>query len=320
MTVCVTGAGGYIGAHLVKRLCDRKRSVVAIERSKGTPAYDSDGEVRCVRRELAKDKAPLKGIGDVDCVVHLAGLAHGSAGGRNGTDLFMEQNCAVAVRLAENAVDAGVRRFILVSSIAIYGDSLTQGDAVVDERTQPLPNSPYGLSKLAAEKALRRLSDSTGLEVVVVRPALVVGVGAPGNLERLATFISRGIPFPVPLRDNNRSYIGIDDLCELLGICIDHPSAGGNTFIAANNEYVSTREVVRWIGDGMGTKTRTIRLPASIIKSVLTATGHHAVFDKLYGNLMVSSTKAQRMLEWHPVTSLQASFRSLGCSHLGMKR
>lgn len=315
MSVCITGARGFIGASLVQRLVEAGRSVVALQRNGEKPARHVNAEVRWIQGELSGSAAPLTGVGDIECVIHLAGLAHRSGRAPRGSDFFMEQNCACSVRVAEHASQLGARRFVFISSIAVFGDALGRAGTTISERTEPLPSDPYGASKLAAEEALRSLSDRTGLELVVIRPALVVGQNAPGNLQRLAALISRGVPFPVPLRDNCRSYISLDNLCELITVSIDHASAAGNTFIAANDELVSTREVVQWIGAGMGRAPRTTRLPASVISSLLTVVGQRAVYRKLYGDLIVTSKKAQRMLQWRPAVSLEASFREFGLSY-----
>ncbi|MEO8140629.1 MAG: NAD-dependent epimerase/dehydratase family protein, partial [Gemmatimonadota bacterium] len=216
---------------------------------------------------------------------------------------FREVNVAGTGALARQAVAAGVRRLVFVSSIKVNGEQTTTG-APFREGDSPAPEDPYGQSKLEAEQLLMRIATERALEVVVVRPPLVIGAGVGGNLERLLGTIDRGIPLPLGSIHNRRSLITRDNLARLLVAAAVVPAAAGQLFLAADEPPLSTAELVRLLARGLGRSPRLVPVPGALLTTLGALTGQRAVIHRLTGSLEVDASKARRLLGWEPAESL----------------
>lgn len=307
MRVLVTGAGGFVGAALSRELTAQGNDVVAHVRVEPVAAdYQPGSWMQC---DLVHAPDPMRGCGPVDTVVHLAGRAHVlREESRDPLTEFRRSNVTATERLARASVAGGARRFVFVSSIGVHGAVLGRGFAT--ETSPMLAMEPYAQSKLEAEEKLQRLAEETGLELVIVRPALVVGPNAPGNLARLRSLVARGLPIPVPMRANQRAFVTLRNLVDLLGRCLEHPAAAGQAFLAAEAEHPSTRQVLGWIGAGMGRSVTTLRTP--MLRTGARVLGKRPLYDKVFGDLRVDASKARHILGWPPGQSLESAFRALG--------
>jgi UDP-glucose 4-epimerase len=196
---------------------------------------------------------------------------------------------------------------VFVSSIKVNGERslgvpFTEGDP-------PEPTDPYGVSKLEAEQELRAIAGSTELEVVVVRPCLVYGPGVRGNLARLLRAIDRGLPLPFASVRNQRSMLGLANLCDLLARCATDPRAAGETFLAADGQDLSTPQLIRWLADGLGRPARLVAVPPSWLELAARLAGASAPYERLCGSLQVDSSKARRLLDWQPPVSPEDGLR-----------
>ncbi len=306
MRVCVTGASGFVASAFLRRLKSRKYESIALSSS------DPNGCVPASRwfvRDISSCVEPLHDIGPIDVLVHLAGRAHVMR--ERDADPAAEYrriNVEMTERLVLDAAAKGVKRFLFVSTIGVHGDA--QG--TIQESTPINPVDLYAQSKYEAELRLREITETVGMELVIIRPALVAGAAAPGNLRRLAEAISRGFPFPVPARGNARSFVGLNNLAELIFLCLDHPAAAGEVFVAAEAEWPSTRQVIEWIAEGMNRRARIIVIPFTLMKGVSSVLGKSAMYEKVFGDLRVDAAKARDILGWCPVESLADAVRLVG--------
>ena len=150
------------------------------------------------------------------------------------------------------------------------------------------------------------------MEVVVIRPCLVVGPGSPGNIEKLIQLMAHKIPVPVPNRKNRRSYCSLESLNELIRICLEHPAAAGNAFIAADANPVSTEVIMQSICKGLGVKFRAIRLPPNLLKLVFFCFCKLNLYDKLYGDYVVDASYAVKKLGWKQYQCSSSAFEEAG--------
>jgi len=218
-----------------------------------------------------------------DVVFHVAGIAHDSSR-RALEDLYYSVNRDLAIATAQKAKNEGVRQFIFMSSILVYGGSsgLSQ---VITRDTVPSPSSVYGKSKLEAEEGIRSL-ESDQFKVVIIRSPMVYGKGAKGNYPKLAK-IARSLPV-FPDFDNQRSMIHIDNLCEFIRLMIENEERG--VFFPQNGEYVRTSEMVRLIAEASG---RRIRL-TKIFNPVIRALGRKVqVLNKAFGDLVYEKSMSE---------------------------
>lgn len=231
LRVILTGERGYIGTCLEKWLEMRKEI-----------ARESIGSITEIKKISLRGEAWREiDFSGYDCIVHLAGLAHGREK-EEGTD-FASINTELTRELAEKAKKEGVGHFIFISTMAVYGvkDSLEPGPgqpAVIKENTPLTPFTAYGKSKLAAEQALTAIAEES-FAVALIRPPMVYGPGCLGNYQSLRKLVLKARVFP--RYDNARSMIFIDNLCELIWLVIVNGSAG--VFTPQNKEHVKTWEM-----------------------------------------------------------------------------
>ena len=309
--VFVTGAAGFVGSSLVERLQEKHFQVRKLFRKKSEIDRSSvDSQV--VFGDICCPDSYRNLLCGADAVIHLAGRVHEALSRtQSAADLYWDVNVRATERLAEEAIAAGVRRFVFVSSISVFGAQLERGRPV-SEVTQAEPITPYGRSKLEAEERLRKLSARSGMELVIVRPALVVDQGAPGNLERLRKMVLCGLPFPRLGKENSRSYTSRETLVDVLVSCVDRVGVSGETFIVADNIRPSTHQVVKWISRGARKKIFCPKVPNFLLKIIFLIFGGREAFDKVFGDLLVDGDKAERFFGPFPADRLKNAFVRIG--------
>jgi UDP-glucose 4-epimerase len=298
--ILVTGASGFVGRALCKRLMAGEYGLIAASRS-GTDWP----EAKNVRIELEQPATFSAALQDVEVVIHLAARAHQIADTAvDPLHEFRKINRDAAIVLAERAVQAGARRFVYVSSIGVNGNETVLGKPFTEE-DEPQPHDLYAVSKHEAEIGLRQLAARTGLEVVVVRPPLVYGPGAPGNFARLLKLVKTGMPLPLGAIRNLRSFIYVENLADVLATCATHERAMNQTFVVSDGEDISTPGLIREIAARLPKKVYLMPVSPAVMRSGLSLIGKQAIFDKLAGSLQVDSEKVRRELSWQPLASLR---------------
>jgi len=210
------------------------------------------------------------------------------------------------LNLAQQAAIAGVKRFVFISSIGVNGNINVRPFSALDV---PHPVEPYAQSKWEAEQGLWRIQQETGMELVVIRPPLVYGPGAPGNFGSLVRWVGKGIPLPLGAIHNRRSLVGIDNLVDLIVRCIDHPAAANQVFLAGDGRDLSTTELLRIVGDAMGRPARLIPLPAGVLKLSAALLGRKAMAQRLLGSLQVDISQTCETLDWQPPFTVEEGLR-----------
>jgi len=300
--VLVTGASGFIGNRVLSAAMEHGLSVRAAIRSPEAAARLPKGTDYRVVGDLGPETNWSPALDTVGVVIHLAGRAHKlNEAGAEKRSLFIQVNTQGTLRLASEAASAGVKRFVFVSSIGVNGN-VTTGQPFSETDT-PRPVSAYAISKWEAEQGLRRLEKETGIEIVVVRPPLVYGPDAPGNFERLVRLIQRGIPLPLRSVENQRSFIAVENLVDLLVHCGVHPAAAGETFLVADGEDLSTPQMIQLLAAGLGRAPRLWPFPVEMLRRGAGLLGKAALCDSLCSSLQVDAGKARTLLGWRPRVS-----------------
>ena len=216
-----------------------------------------------------------KDFSEYDVVFHVAGIAHVSSDPKM-EDLYYIVNRDLTIETAEKAKAEGVKQFIFMSSIIVYGDS-SSSKRVIDRNTVPTPSNFYGNSKLQAEEGIKGL-ESDDFKIVVLRPPMIYGKGSKGNYPRLVNMAKKILVFPDI--DNERSMLHIDNLCEFIKVMIDQEETG--LFFPQNKEYVKTSELVKTIAEVYGKKIMMTR----IFNPVLRLMFRVGIVNKVFGNLV----------------------------------
>jgi UDP-glucose 4-epimerase len=210
-----------------------------------------------------------------DVVFHVAGIAHVSSDPKM-EDLYYKVNRDLTIETAKKAKAEGVKQFVFMSSIIVYGDS-SSSKRVIDRNTIPTPSNFYGNSKLQAEEGIKDL-ETDNFKIVVLRPPMIYGKGSKGNYPRLANMAKKIAVFPDI--DNERSMLHIDNLCEFIKVMIDHEETG--LYFPQNKEYVKTSELVKTIAEVHGKKIWTISWMNWLIRMMFGI----GIVNKVFGNLV----------------------------------
>ncbi|QKI89766.1 UDP-glucose 4-epimerase family protein [Thiomicrorhabdus xiamenensis] len=331
--IFLTGATGFVGSALLKRLVDDGVDVFALVRegSHSLPAgvksltwdLSALAEIGGLpphfvsyndRKQNQNDGKDFNGLDSLamtlknsDVVVHAAARAH--IMNDESIDPLAEYrkvNRDATLTLASLAAESGVKRFVFISSIKVNGEMTSAGMPFEAEISEP-PVDPYGLSKYEAEQGLLEIANETGMEVVIIRPPLVYGPGAPGNFASLVNWVKRGIPLPLGSVQNQRSLVALDNLVDFIALCADRersPKAANEVFLISDGREVSTSELLRSVAKAYGVKSRLLPIPVGLMKFAAKLLGKGAVADRLFANLQVDSLKAHELLGWKLVITM----------------
>lgn len=294
MRFFVTGASGFVGSALSSELKLRGIDVHSTLRTQQEINGSTDW------RDV------LQGV---SVVIHLAARVHVMhENAANPLAEFRKVNVEGAEHLARSAAAAGVKRLVYVSSIKVNGEE-TIGGQRYSEESAPFTKDPYGVSKWEAEQALQRVAAETGLEVVIIRPPLVYGVGVKGNFAQMLSVVSRRIPLPFAAVKNQRSLIYVGNLVDALISCAIHPVASGKTYLVCDGEDISTPELLNSLGAEMGCPARLFQCPMWLLSMIGEITGRSDQLQRLVGSLQIDSHKIRSELNWKPPYSLQQGLK-----------
>ena len=302
----VTGATGFVGHSLVQKLAvdDRYLPIAAVRDKSSKLPLAVKSALGC---DLLSNNNWQEALLGVEVVLHTAARAHILH--ETVTDPlteFRKINTTGTLKLARQAAESGVRRFIFISSIGVNGNQSLLPFSEIDN---PNPVDPYAISKEEAESGLRQLAEQTDMEIVIIRPPLIYGPKAPGNFNRLIQIISKGIPLPLGAVHNQRSLIALDNLVDLIVTCIDHPAAGNQTFLVSDGHDLSTTELARLLGNALGTPVRMFSLPMSWIEMGTKLLGKPNIYRQLCGSLQIDISKAVNLLGWQPPINVEEGLR-----------
>jgi nucleoside-diphosphate-sugar epimerase len=306
--ILVTGANGFVGTALCRHLQAKGHPVRRALRSAPAAGTAPGDWVATGDLSAAQDwGAALTGCA---AVAHLAARVHVmNDGAAEPLAEFRRVNVEGTLNLARQAARRGVRRFVFVSSVKVNGEATAPGKPFAEEQPAA-PQDPYGISKHEAEQGLRALSEETGMQVVIVRPPLVYGPGVRANFRALARAVQARLPLPLALVHNRRSLVGLDNLTDFLGVCLEHPAAAGQTFLVSDGEDLSTPELVRRMAMALGRRAVLLPVPTALLVGGATLVGKRDVARRLCESLQVSIDKARGMLGWAPPASVDQQLRA----------
>ncbi|EGQ7979702.1 NAD-dependent epimerase/dehydratase family protein [Vibrio cholerae] len=306
-SILLTGSTGFVGTNLVKSLTLKSDYIVK----------------SAVRHAVNKDDGLLFEVGDINAstdfglalnnvtvVVHCAARAHvANHATVDSLAQFRAVNTEGTLNLAQQAANAGVKRFVFVSSIGVNGTSTSDKPFTSYGKVQP--HNAYAQSKYEGELGLKKIAEETGLEVVIVRPTLVYGPRAPGNFGMLTKLVKKLPVLPFGLANNRRDFISVQNLADLLIACATHPKAAGHTFLASDSETVSIKQFVNAIAKGLGKTVFQLPVPVSLMRLAGKLVGKPDMIEQLYGNLEVDSSNIKEVLGWTPPYTMEQSMALL---------
>jgi UDP-glucose 4-epimerase len=306
--VLLTGSSGFIGSRMADYLIKAGYTVRRLSHRQ------SDLASAPFAMDLATDECSLDLCKDVEIIIHLAGKAHAIAETHQDEAEYFQINTEGTRKLLEAAKQAGVQKFIYFSSVKSVGDSDQQ---LMDESVQTPADTPYGLSKYAAEQLV--LYGGYVPHPVVIRPSMVYGNTEKGNLPRMIQAIRKGVFPPLPENHNRRSMVHVDDVVQAAILAAEKPEAAGQIYIVTDGQEYSTRQIYDWIRSALGKSPLNVVIPMGLLNLLAKAgdgigrvLGRRFPFDsdaldKLTGSAWYSSAKIQRELGFSPQHTLQSS-------------
>jgi len=303
MKILLTGYTGFLGSALLKKLnnyqvyltsrkCDEKISF---------PIY---------KKVISSSEDFSDCLNGVEVVIHLAARVHQmNDKSENPLKEFMETNCHGTLNLAMQAAKAGVKRFIFVSSIKVNGERSNPGKPFRFD--DPIhPSDPYGISKANAEEGLLKIAKDTKLEVTIIRPPLIYGPNVKANFASMLKLAKINFPVPLGSIKNKRSFVGIDNLVDLIITCINHCKAGNQIFLVSDNNDVSTSKLYSLMAQAYGNKPRLISISTKFLKLIGLLLGKKEAINRLCEDLRVDIWHTKKTLNWSPVVSLEDGIKN----------
>ena len=305
--ILLTGATGFVGNVLYRQLNDLQMPVNAAVRTAATAVHLKQSVLVGDINELTDWSPALTGI---DKVVHLAARVHVMRETNpDPMSEFRSVNVDATINLALQAAQAGVKRYVFLSSIKVNGES-TQQDQKFTADDSLNPEDAYAVSKFEAEQALFKIANDTGMEVVIIRSPLVYGPGVKANFRSLMTMVSKGFPLPLGgLTCNRRSLVGVDNLVDFIITCINHPAAANQVFLVSDDEDLSTAELLHRMYKANGTPDRLFTLPLWFLNLCATTIKRKSVYSRLCGSLQIDISKSKQILGWTPPVSVDEGLR-----------
>jgi len=312
MKILVTGGNGFVGKELIRSILSQGIHTPVSGVRKINKVEDCDDEIQIVElgnlEEAADRKELLK---DIDVIIHTAARVHVmKENAKTSSIQYKKINVDATLNLALDAIEAGVKRFIFLSTIKVNGETSTGRGFSADD--VPKPEGDYALSKFEAEQGLFQLSKSSDMEVVCIRPPLVYGKQKKGNLYFLIKIIKLKIPLPLSAaKHNKRSFVSINNLIDLLILCIDHPKAVNEVFLVSDGSDISTASLIQLIANKMRVRARLFYFPPLLIKLFSILLGRSSLYIRLFNNLYVDLEKTSYILSWKPKEDIESGFDSI---------
>jgi UDP-glucose 4-epimerase len=285
MKIAITGANGFVGSALSSRL-RQSHQLLLISRQTIQGADENIIIKSFIDSNLI---GALKGC---ECIIHLAAKTHsGTKPNKKNLAIYRSVNVQASLDLAKTALEAGVKRFIYLSSIKVNGEQTHETPFRVTDT--PHPEDAYGVSKWETEQALRDFFSGTNIELIIIRPPLIWSrEHLKGNLKLLKKRSDLGLPLPLKGISNKRDLISIDNLCDFLSLCVDHPLVSGKTFLVSDGVPRSALEIASLVVESPW----AISLPTWLQKLMLSL----GIGKKIFGNLEVDISHTIESTGWRP--------------------
>ena len=291
MSVLLTGASGFIGCEVLKKI---KKSTMPIKtvstRFFLPPSFNN----------INQNKRLPELFSGISTIIHCGGLKPSHS---NFYEDYKKINVDLTLNLAKQAAFYNVKRFIFLSSLSVNGNrninykSFKYNDIAV-------PKDPYAISKLQAEIGLKKISKQTGLEVVIIRPSLVYGKKVEGNFLSLLKIIYKQIPLPIKNLKYPKAYVGIDNLVDVITRCVNYPNLSGKTLLVSDGQDISFFDLVKKLSKIMNKSLILFPIPDLILKIILKSIGKDDYCEKLFNSSKVDISYTRKVLQWSPRFSL----------------
>lgn len=306
----VTGAGGFLGSRLVEALAASGEPVRAMFHGR---AFDVPEGVGVALADLSDGAALRRAVDGCETVFHLAGKAHDLD--PVAPDVFHSVNVEGTATLLQASVEAGVTSFVFVSSVKAMGEGAVE---CLDEESAPAPVSPYGRSKLEAERLVLEAGSRSGMRAAILRLPLVYGPGVKGNFRAMLDAIARGLFPPLPRVASRRSLVSVADVVQAARLVAASTGARGRLYLVTDGVTYTPRGIYDAMREALGKPRVSWSVPLPALRAAAAlgdvaslVTGGRPRFgraslEKLLGSACYRNDRLRRDLGFEPTTNLEA--------------
>jgi len=315
----VTGADGYIGRALCKKLAEKKDSVhcglwnlkyrACLEDSL---SIENKNNLHFVETgDISRRGDWTEFLKDIDVVIHLAARAHVLVEReKNPTEIYRSVNVAPAGQIAKDAIKMGVKRLVFMSSAGVYGTETEEGKSFCED-SPAVPVKDYAVFKWNAECLIREIAAGEKLETVILRPPVSYGPFVHGNFLRLLNWSYRGVPLPLGSICNKRSFVGLDNLVDAIILSSEHPDAKDEIFNVSDGDDFSTGDIISIICGALNRPCRVFPFPELPMRVMATMIGRRDDVARLFSSFQVNSDKIKKVLKWIPPVSFRDGIKKM---------
>ena len=297
--IVLTGGSGFLGSHLLNNKAFQEALAI------GRTQPHNHRLFQAVSFAADDDLAGV--FKDKEVVVHAAARAHVMKdNAKSPLSEFRHVNTVGTLNLAEKAAIYGIKRFIFISTVKVLGEQSEPGQAFKNDDSFN-PQDPYSISKVEAEVGLKLIGEAYGMEIVIIRPPLVYGRGVKGNFASLLKLARFSIPLPFGSIQNKRSLVSVENLVDLIVVCLNHPNAKNQTFLVSDDDDMSTSTLISRLADAGGYKAYIFSFPLILLSISLRALGKSAIYDRLCGSMQVNIDYTKSQLGWKPPFKIKDS-------------
>jgi len=310
MRILLTGATGFVGQRLVDYLLKQTDAELRLAvRTKPVCSYNQRVSLEMIPNISAETNWD-EALSGCDVVIHLAARVHVMEdNAQNPLEVFRATNTDGTLNLARQAISAGVKRFIFISTIKVNGESTAPGQSFGVNDLAMLA-CPYAISKYEAEQGLLALAAKNDMEVVILRPVLIYGPGVKGNFQQMIEWLQKGVPLPLGRVNNKRSFLSVDNLIDLITTCMTHPRAANQVFLVSDDHDLSTTELLQKLSRHLNKRVLLLPVPSWLLRWAANMIGKTSIVERLYGSLQVDISKTRDLLGWQPVINIDEALCS----------
>ncbi|MBL1385247.1 MAG: NAD-dependent epimerase/dehydratase family protein [Colwellia sp.] len=294
MKIFVTGANGFIGKCFIQSSNEWGVDTVQITRE---PQYNGGMSY--------EEFFDYKHCHSDSVLIHLAGAAHAKFNDELAIKLNLDLSRAVFLKAAQ----LKVRRVIFISTVSLYNEQVNSINLSTPiKKREMMINTTY--TKFDAEQCLRNIASESSIDYTIIRSPLVYGAGVKANFASLMKLVSKGLPLPFRLINNNkRSLVSVYNLVDLIQVCISHPKAANQVFLVSDEHDLSTAEMVALMANVQGKKNFALPVPVWCFKLAGKLLNKTHVIDRLTGSLQLDITHTKNTLGWEPPYSVEHGFK-----------
>ena len=309
MRFLVTGSSGFVGKKLALYLAEHGHDVLACVRM---PEFFDHPRIQpIVIRDLCCIKSFDYLVAEVDLIIHCAAVSSSQNLDTNGISTLNEINVNVTKRIALAASKHGGKRFIFLSTVKVHGEHTLDGE-LFSEQSPWNPQDEYAESKVQAELTLQSIARSMALDTVILRLPPVYGIGMKGNIQRLVKLINMGVPLPFGALHNQRSMVGIDNLCHLVLRCASLPHASvDRTFMVSDGHDLPVVDLLKILINANDSRSVLLPVSRSALAFLGRVLGRRTEMSRLMSNLRVDPRKISLDLNWAPPIAPDIGLRRL---------